>query len=214
MGLVGLALVAGVAEAPLPRQSRAHLSLERSRGAARTASLGESVSLDPPISDADLLRIAETRKASRMTPGRVPINTQLVRKSRAAKGPTPHGIKIKMAIAAAKRRAVEFRVLCRESGLPLPTIEHRFHGERDWRFDFCWLPERCALECDGGLFVGGGHNRGQHIMRTHEKLNAAALDGWRMFYTSPDRLCKAETIALLRRALGRATDDEIQVRKR
>lgn len=96
-----------------------------------------------------------------------------------------------------------FRWLCKASGLPMPTVEHRFAPPRRWRWDYCWEPEKVALEVDGGLFVGGAHVRGARILKTHEKLNTAAALGWRVLYCTPQSLHSEETLTLVRQALTR-----------
>ena len=101
----------------------------------------------------------------------------------------------------------EFRLMCRDAGLPMPATEYMFAKEslgRDWRFDYAWIEERVALEVDGGLFVYGGHNRGGFILKTHDKQNAAATLGWRILHCVPKTLRTPETIALVRRTLNQS----------
>lgn len=101
----------------------------------------------------------------------------------------------------------EFRLLCKDNGVPIPATEYMFAKEamgREWRFDYAWIEERLALEVDGGLFVHGGHNRGGFILKTHEKQNAAAELGWRILHCVPKTLRTTATIELLQRAM-RAT---------
>lgn len=63
-----------------------------------------------------------------------------------------------------------------KSGL---EIEYRFHPVRRWRFDMCWPDKKIALECDGMVWQAGGgrHNTDED----REKMNTAALMGWRVF---------------------------------
>jgi len=97
-----------------------------------------------------------------------------------------------------------------ECGLPTPMIEHAFHPDRKWRFDFAWkcLSQldgmtivKLALEVQGGAFVGGAHVRGAALRKEHEKRNEAAALGWRMLYCFPEELCKAKTVDVIRRTL-------------
>jgi hypothetical protein len=97
--------------------------------------------------------------------------------------------------------ASRFRLLCQASGLPMPVTEHVFHPTRKWRWDFAWPEEMLALEVDGGNFVQGAHVRGARILLTHEKLNAAAVLGWRILYCVPRNLCTEEMIATLKSLL-------------
>ena len=96
--------------------------------------------------------------------------------------------------------------------------EYRFHPERKWRFDFILAPLltndkitvraehaagywKLALEVQGGLFTNGRHSRGPALLKEHEKLNAAASLGWRILYTTPDKLCWPETVEMVKEAL-------------
>jgi hypothetical protein len=60
-----------------------------------------------------------------------------------------------------------------------------------------------AVELDGGIFSGGGHNRGVHFTSDAEKQNAATILGWRLLrYTTLDLKrrpvqCAHEVAALL-----------------
>lgn len=77
------------------------------------------------------------------------------------------------------------RLACRVTGLQVPEAEYRFHPVRRWRFDFCWPDAKIALEIQGGIWSGGRHSRGSGLVKEHEKLNAAAHAGYRIFYTTP-----------------------------
>lgn len=66
------------------------------------------------------------------------------------------------------------------AGLPAPEREYRFHRVRQWRFDFAWPDRQVAVEVDGGAYSGGRHTRGAGFERDLEKMNAAALAGWRV----------------------------------
>lgn len=94
-----------------------------------------------------------------------------------------------------------FLALLRARGLPQPHQEYRFHDSRLWRFDYAFPAWNLAIEVDGGLFVRGAHVRGARILKTHEKLNAAAAMGWRILYTTPDRLCSGEFIDTIKASL-------------
>lgn len=85
--------------------------------------------------------------------------------------------------------------------LPEPTLEFRFDLSRRWRFDFCWIPERVALEVEGGVWTGGRHGRGSGIVKDIEKYNAAALQGYTVLRCTPSNLCMKETTDMVRRAL-------------
>jgi len=72
-------------------------------------------------------------------------------------------------------------------GQPDPEREFRFHPSRMWRFDFAWPVYRVAVEIDGGMFVGHGHQRGRQFTGDCEKMRQATLMGWRVLkYTTVD----------------------------
>jgi very-short-patch-repair endonuclease len=72
----------------------------------------------------------------------------------------------------------------RARGLPQAVREFRFaknyNPPRQWRFDFAWPEHHVAVEIDGGIFVGGGHNRGLQFSDNADKLNAATVNGWKI----------------------------------
>lgn len=70
--------------------------------------------------------------------------------------------------------------------------EHRFHGERRWRFDFAWPAAMVAVEIEGGTYARRPGRRSRHTtphghQQDCEKYNAAAVAGWCVLkYTSAD----------------------------
>lgn len=71
-------------------------------------------------------------------------------------------------------------------GYPEPIAEYRFHATRLWRFDFAFPTFYLAVEIDGGQWRrnGGRHNTDGD----REKLNAAAVLGWRVLRFSGEML--------------------------
>lgn len=69
--------------------------------------------------------------------------------------------------------------------LPAPVREHVFHPVRKWRFDLAWPELLVALEVDGGVYIGGAHNRGPHVESDCEKFSSAAALGWRVLRVTP-----------------------------
>ena len=62
--------------------------------------------------------------------------------------------------------------------------EHRF-CERKFRFDFAFVDEKIAIECDGGTHLiktkTGKLVPGRHSSdKDYEKRNIAAINGWKM----------------------------------
>ena len=63
--------------------------------------------------------------------------------------------------------------------------EWRFAPPRRFRFDFAHLESKVAIELQGGIFnPNTRHINGAALLKEHEKLNLAALHGWRLFYVS------------------------------
>ena len=89
-----------------------------------------------------------------------------------------------------------------ERGLPVPEFEHKFHVTRKWRWDICWPDRKVALEVMGGLFIGGGHNRGGQMVKDMAKWNAGTICGWKLLWCQPTEVCMETTVALIRAALG------------
>lgn len=116
--------------------------------------------------------------------------------------PISHSMRIKLAKAREANRAGEFVAQCKRFKIPAPEREYVFAKPRKFPFDFAWPDAKIALESDGGLFINGGHNRGAHILKTHEKLNLAAAKGWRVFYTTPDELTQLRTLRMIGKELG------------
>ena len=74
--------------------------------------------------------------------------------------------------------------------IPTPEKEYRFHSERKWRFDFAWAERKIAVEVEGGIWIGGGHNRPVFFEKDMEKYNLATVEGWRVLRYSPQTLRK------------------------
>src|SRR6266487_3010564 len=77
-----------------------------------------------------------------------------------------------------------FEAMCEANDLRKPYREFRFDRYRRWRFDWAWpthIPGGAggvALECDGGVWQRGRHNRGKGFIADQEKMNEAQLAGW------------------------------------
>lgn len=86
--------------------------------------------------------------------------------------------------------------------LPAPVREYRFHPTRRWRFDFAWPDKKLALEVEGGIWVNGAHNRGEHFISDCDKYNAATLDGWRVFRVTEKHIRDGQAADLLLKIVG------------
>jgi hypothetical protein len=94
-----------------------------------------------------------------------------------------------------------FSVQCKALKLPEPVAELRFAPPRKWRFDYAWPEQKLALEVQGGLFSNGRHVRGAALLREYEKLNAAAVRGWRVMFTTPQDMANGNAVLLVEQGL-------------
>ena len=96
-----------------------------------------------------------------------------------------------------------FEAFAATHGLPTPVREYRFAPPRRWRFDFAWLDVgvMVALEIDGGVWTGGRHGRGKGFIADQEKLNEAAILGWKVIRCVPADVKSGAVFATLRRAI-------------
>jgi very-short-patch-repair endonuclease len=94
-----------------------------------------------------------------------------------------------------------FALLCEAVGLPRPVPEYRFHPTRMWRWDWAFVPQKVAVEVDGGLHIGGRHNRGAGRERDLEKHNEGVAMGWRVLVVSPRMLDDCRALGWLERLL-------------
>ena len=95
-----------------------------------------------------------------------------------------------------------FLQVCKQSGLPVPVPEFRFHLGRRWRFDYAWPSLMVALEVEGGVWTGGRHSRGKGMIADMEKYNTAACMGWKVIRCTPDTLLDSATFLFLRTAIA------------
>jgi hypothetical protein len=103
-----------------------------------------------------------------------------------------------------------------DCGLPTAQVEFKFHPARKWKFDFAFgvvgarseeLGDRMpgfdsdantkllaarfsplAIEVQGAIWTGGRHSRGSGLVKEYEKMNAAAVLGWRVMYCTPQEI--------------------------
>jgi len=74
------------------------------------------------------------------------------------------------------------------------VFEYRFHPVRLWRFDVAWPASKVAIECDGGIWIRGGHCRGAQIKKDWTKRNIAVGMGWKVLLCEPRDLCTGEMV--------------------
>ena len=75
----------------------------------------------------------------------------------------------------------------RRCSIPL-VREYRGIPDRNFRFDFCHVPSRVAIEIQGGVWTGGRHSGGVGQIKDFEKLNLAILEGWSVFQLSSEMI--------------------------
>lgn len=73
-----------------------------------------------------------------------------------------------------------FELLWHTLNGPKLESEFRFHPARRWRADYAHLESRTLIELEGGVWVGGRHNRAAGFVADAEKYFEAALAGWRV----------------------------------
>lgn len=117
------------------------------------------------------------------------------------KEPTPEQAARKL---RAQLREQAFYALLDASHLPRPTPEYRFAETigRKWRFDWAFVPQFVAVECEGGVFTMGRHTRGAGYAGDLRKYSCAAVMGWRIIRVMPSQLAKPETVDMIRQALA------------
>jgi hypothetical protein len=89
-------------------------------------------------------------------------------------------------------------------GLPLPVWEFYFHPTRMWRFDYCWVEQKIALEVEGGVTTFGmsRHQQNDGYQNDMEKYNAATVMGYRVLRYTWGQLIRPQTIADLVAVFG------------
>lgn len=94
------------------------------------------------------------------------------------------------------------RNILRTLGYPPLVEEFAFHPSRQWRFDAAIPSLMLAVEVDGGTRTGGRHVRGDGFERDCEKLNAAALLGWRVLRFTTSMVQDGRALVALEDALA------------
>ena len=85
--------------------------------------------------------------------------------------------------------------------LPWPQREVRF-CKRRWRWDFAYEHLLLAIEVQGGTWCKSTHGGGARQTQSFEKLNSAALLGWRIFYVNAEMIENGMALALIQRAIA------------
>jgi very-short-patch-repair endonuclease len=85
--------------------------------------------------------------------------------------------------------------------VPEPEQQWRFDPQRKFRFDLAWPGHKIGVEVDGATWVAGRHTRGLGFERDCEKLNLAALHGYRVFRFTGTMVNDGRALATLEQAL-------------
>ena len=72
--------------------------------------------------------------------------------------------------------------------------------ERKWRVDF-WFPEGLAVECEGGTWAMGRHNRGTGFEQDCEKYAAIAIKGFRLIRVTKGQIESGQALKWIEAAL-------------
>lgn len=89
-----------------------------------------------------------------------------------------------------------------DAGLPTPEREYRFDSKRRWRFDFCFVAQKLAVECEGGIHSRGRHVRAAGFEADCEKYNAAAMLGYRVLRFTASQIESGEAIRAIKEVMG------------
>lgn len=69
--------------------------------------------------------------------------------------------------------------------------EHQFHHIREFKFDYCWVEHKVAVDIQGGIYERGrksGHVSVVGMENDMEKINLAQSCGWIMLVLSPRKV--------------------------
>lgn len=86
-------------------------------------------------------------------------------------------------------------------GLPDPEREWVFAKPRRWRFDLAYPDLMLAIECEGGTWSDGAHNRGKHFESDATKYNEAVLRGWAILRFTTNQIKDGRAIQVIEEAV-------------
>lgn len=81
--------------------------------------------------------------------------------------------------------------------------EFQFSPDRNYRWDFAIVPEKIAIEVQGGIWKGkrGGHTSGSGYTRDMAKSNLGVSLGWRILQCEPKDICMSDTLEIVQKTL-------------
>ena len=86
-------------------------------------------------------------------------------------------------------------------GLTGYVREYQAIPGRRFRFDFCWVKERLAVEIQGGTYSRGAHARPLGIKRDYEKGNLAVQFGWKVLQFDADMVKSGQALEFTEKML-------------
>ena len=66
--------------------------------------------------------------------------------------------------------------------------EYKFHTQRRWRIDYCFVEQKLAIEIEGGIWIKGRHTRASGFMKDIEKYNEIILAGYDLLRFATEKL--------------------------
>ena len=97
---------------------------------------------------------------------------------------------------------ISFAAQLEANGMTGWIEEHRFHPTRLWRLDFAFPDRMIAVECEGGTWINGRHNRGAGSIADMEKYNEAQRLGWSVFRFHGGAVMNGDAIRFVMRVLN------------
>lgn len=91
-------------------------------------------------------------------------------------------------LPAGSKLEVKFIQLWTVLNGPKLEREIKFHPRRKWRFDFCHMVTKTAIEVEGGTRSNGRHTRHEGYRADVEKYNEAQYWGWTVFRLTYDMI--------------------------
>ncbi len=85
--------------------------------------------------------------------------------------------------------------------LPEPEREFRFAPLRRFRADFAYPGHKILIECEGGTWINGRHNRAAGFEKDCEKYNLAAELGYLVLRYTRRQIESWEAVNQIRRVL-------------
>jgi very-short-patch-repair endonuclease len=97
-----------------------------------------------------------------------------------------------------------FYALLKKNDIKMPVAEFLFAKElkRKFRFDYCFIDNKLAVEIEGGVWINGRHNRPSGFIKDMEKYNLACMLGYRILRFTISDLKKQTTYELINKCLN------------